>query len=496
MGCLLALTFGHGVRAINRDSKPLPGTEQHDGGRRASERAPPTNKMRVLDPCLCVFSVDRTLTGKQCPNDGHLAADCQVGRLCRDNTIHHGVEDSAYGGGALMASLLVQRLDRTFCGRECRVGILAEASAPGSAEASFLWQQMRTVRFGSELPNEAAASWNDLANAMHGSLAPFLANVPVSEKHKYVNQIERYYFQKVGLSFAPHRVFYFDDRESAVMSFAGSGFNALQVSCHSRDAGGVQGEAVTLQVGQGHTGIVSGKGIGLCGGVPEEVQQPQLGVHVCESLVKCVDADQHKILCPPSPPHSPAEPPPSPPPPVPPPPQSPPPPSLRPSPPPAPPAPPPSAQPFPPPLSPPQPKPPPHTPPPAPPPAPPPPPPYPSPPRPMIQKVERAMSHFLQGNDALIPPQYFAIAGALLLVPAVLFFLRRHDTKSRALTAVADQDDDDDDDDKDDDDDDDDDDNDNDDDDDDEDDEDDKDDDDDDDEEDGNERARAPGALS
>ena len=55
--------------------------------------------------CLCVFDVDRTLTGKQGLADG---------TQCAGNKIVDGVWDSAYGGGTLTLSQAAQGLNRSL----------------------------------------------------------------------------------------------------------------------------------------------------------------------------------------------------------------------------------------------------------------------------------------------------------------------------------------------------------------------------------------------
>ena len=63
--------------------------------------------------CLCVFDVDRTLTGKQGAEG-----------MCSKNKRYRGVFDSAYGGGDLSVSELGLSLRTTFCA-ECYLAILS-----------------------------------------------------------------------------------------------------------------------------------------------------------------------------------------------------------------------------------------------------------------------------------------------------------------------------------------------------------------------------------
>mmetsp|Transcript_26921 Transcript_26921/g.47909 ORF Transcript_26921/g.47909 Transcript_26921/m.47909 type:complete len:254 (+) Transcript_26921:100-861(+) len=78
-------------------------------------------------PCLCIFDIDRTLTGKQ----------GDTGR-CPGNRVTDGW-DGAYGGGKLTLSKLGQQIGSTFCG-QCR---LAAITAHGSQR-----QQVEAVLAG------------------------------------------------------------------------------------------------------------------------------------------------------------------------------------------------------------------------------------------------------------------------------------------------------------------------------------------------------------
>jgi len=78
-------------------------------------------------PCLCIFDIDRTLTGKQ----------GDTGR-CPGNRVTDGW-DGAYGGGELTLSKLGQQIGSTFCG-QCR---LAAITAHGSQR-----QQVEAVLAG------------------------------------------------------------------------------------------------------------------------------------------------------------------------------------------------------------------------------------------------------------------------------------------------------------------------------------------------------------
>mmetsp|Transcript_50801 Transcript_50801/g.163057 ORF Transcript_50801/g.163057 Transcript_50801/m.163057 type:complete len:142 (-) Transcript_50801:67-492(-) len=107
---------------------------------------------------------------------------------CPGSRVVAGVYDNAYGGGPMTLSALGQGIGQTACGR-CALGAVSAGSG-GS-----------------------------------GAMQSMLRGVDLQD------------------------VYFFDDKASAVGSFRGSGMNAHQVSCASRDVGGY----------------------GLCGATPGEV---------------------------------------------------------------------------------------------------------------------------------------------------------------------------------------------------------------------------------
>jgi len=323
-----------------------------------------------------------------------------------------------------MISDLTKRLHITFCARECRFGIIASGDVSGadSTLRSMLWQQVRNMPYGHEIPSDASTSWADGTTAFHGQTAPFLTGASEGLKYLFIPLIERYYFEKHGWAFAKHRIFYFDDKASNIISFAGLGYNALQISCHSRDEG--NGPGASFQYGRPLS-----TGIGLCGGKLEELEVPFLGVRLCNTLDKCLDEFQRPAHCSPSPPPSPNSPPPLCPPPSPPlphSPPSPPPPPRPPPPPPVAPPPPPSALPTPPPISPPPPGPPPFLPPLVP------PTPPPMAPEPIVARAERVFSQFARDQHQDVPPLLIAFLGCFWTTFAVLFFWRRQQAVERS----------------------------------------------------------------
>lgn len=81
--------------------------------------------------CLCVFDIDRTLTGAQ--------GVAGPGSTCPGNKVINNVWDSAYSQGWLTLSEAAQKLQQTFC-NECFLGIVShgDASGHGSPERDFI----------------------------------------------------------------------------------------------------------------------------------------------------------------------------------------------------------------------------------------------------------------------------------------------------------------------------------------------------------------------
>merc|ERR1712232_803083 len=81
--------------------------------------------------CLCIFDVDRTLTGKQ-----DAIHDCPA------NVVTH-CSDNAYGFGELTLSQFSANIGATFCST-CYVGIVTagDADGPNSCERNRLEKQL------------------------------------------------------------------------------------------------------------------------------------------------------------------------------------------------------------------------------------------------------------------------------------------------------------------------------------------------------------------
>jgi hypothetical protein len=189
------------------------------------------------DPCLCLFGIDRTLTGR------HGAVD-----ECPGNVEIDGVSGSALQGGTLVLSALGAAVEKTFCGR-CYQGIVSAGSATGSQERAHLRE--RLTGFGRPVPD----IWSSPININ----SPLIIGCANDEKARCAYDIVGWYKRVKGVDIYPGEVYVFDDFEGSRDSFAKYGFNALQVSCGSRDD----------------------EGVGLCGARPEEVVRKK-GISICE----------------------------------------------------------------------------------------------------------------------------------------------------------------------------------------------------------------------
>lgn len=212
-----------GQAAPKPAGKTLPGHANETADHRASAAG---------GHCLCLFDIDRTLTGRQ-------------GDTCGgSNRVVGGVWDPAYGGGTLTLSALGRAgVSSTFCGG-CKVGVISAGSGGGSG--------MRGQLAGRVLGGRAGHRWSGPSAS-----SPLIVGCHDGRKASCARGILRYY-ERRGVRISRSDVYHFDDKASSVSSFRGSGMNAIQVSCHSRGSGS-------------HGG---------CGATPGEVSRKD-GVHYC-----------------------------------------------------------------------------------------------------------------------------------------------------------------------------------------------------------------------
>jgi len=190
------------------------------------------------EPCLCAFDADRTLTTRP----GYM-------QRCEGTAKVPGVNDSASVPGTLVLSAMAQNIQGTFCKR-CYRGIVSAGDIGGlqSDERGVLGQMLgghqATVN----------GDWSDAANV----LSLLVVHAGKGAKQEIVRRMVDWLRSSNGVDIKDRDVHFFDDEEDNIWPFEDTGFNARQVSCASRDDGG----------------------IGLCGGGADEVEA-NLGVRTC-----------------------------------------------------------------------------------------------------------------------------------------------------------------------------------------------------------------------
>ncbi|CAE8640308.1 unnamed protein product [Polarella glacialis] len=193
--------------------------------------------------CLCVFDIDRTLTGRQ--------ADVVK---CPRNKLMQGVHDSAYGGGELtLSALATVGINTTFCGN-CYLGVVSAGDADGdnSAERAVLLEQVLQTSPYADLRQSvpSASSWSFSTDIK----SPLVLGAKNKEKQHSLEAIRQWYSQQ-GINISTTSVHFFGDRSENIPPFKEMGFNAREISCGSRDP--------TLYHGSGM--------VGYCGAIPEEI---------------------------------------------------------------------------------------------------------------------------------------------------------------------------------------------------------------------------------
>lgn len=199
--------------------------------------------------CLCLFDVDRTLTAKQ--NSEH----------CHRNGTYlvPGVADTAYHGGGLVLSELAQNVRRSFCG-SCLRGVLSNGDVGGPHSA------MRHV-VSAVLGGPEWTLTNKWEHYVDGRRSTLMVGIPNAEKARVAADVVSWLYQQRGVEIEKTRVYFFDDSAENVRQFKGTGMNAQQISCTSRD---------------------KGAHLGVCGGRTDELSEDG-GVLTCEDKGSPVD---------------------------------------------------------------------------------------------------------------------------------------------------------------------------------------------------------------
>lgn len=226
--------------------------EEEKGEKEEKGKKDEKEEKPVFKKCLCVFDIDRTLTGKQGWED-----------KCKKDTKLAGIPDQAYAKGTLMVSELAQSVGATFCG-ECYHGIVTagQASGEGSPERKQLLKYIGgTARTRSDF-------WQDIQfkpeTEVHTSL---VVQALDTRKQDSVRSMVNWWKNKQGIDIKDEDVYFFDDIKENVQPFEGTGFNAKQVSCAVRGP---------IEVPGAYDGKVGG-----CGGAFTEVKKFK-GVHTCD----------------------------------------------------------------------------------------------------------------------------------------------------------------------------------------------------------------------
>jgi len=193
--------------------------------------------------CLCVFDIDRTLTGKQgatseCPGNKQL-----------------DLNDHAYGGGrATLSALSAQGISTTFC-NECYLGI---TSAGGGSGAGSPWNNyiLESIMRGAVMDAfaqkfaTAAKRWS-YGTDVHSPWVLYQGNKIKQNSVELVRQ----WYGRHGVSIASSEVYFFGDRTENIEPFSGLRMNSREISCGSRDWRLYHGSGL----------------VGFCGARPEEI---------------------------------------------------------------------------------------------------------------------------------------------------------------------------------------------------------------------------------
>jgi hypothetical protein len=211
--------------------------------------------------CLCVFDVDRTLTGAQ-----------GAAKDCPKNTIQPGITDNAYtqqcqarGSCILTLSEAGMNLDKTFCAK-CMHGIVSAGQA-GGVDSKGKPSQERDIIFSKVGPENRTLSTTWEATYAPGMkvTTSLVLGWPDGQKQNAVQTMVEWFGAK-GVYIPNEMVYFFDDRDINIKPFAGTGFNAQEISCATRDS-------------------KDNNAIGLCGATLAEIA-PTKGVNTCASRNK------------------------------------------------------------------------------------------------------------------------------------------------------------------------------------------------------------------
>lgn len=193
--------------------------------------SPPTAPTPAPTPkgkgCLCIFDIDRTLTGRQ--DMGNTGA-------CSKNTVQPGIQDVAYTQGTLALSELGEHVEKSGC-NECYMGVIS-AGGPTGPEKGKLFEHL-TVN--GKMPDGVTSmdAWHTCeapGGVATKASGPFFTLCHDGIKQKTVPFLKKWYESK-DIYIDDEEVYFFDDRESNVSPFdTDNPYNAKQISCATRDS--------------------------------------------------------------------------------------------------------------------------------------------------------------------------------------------------------------------------------------------------------------------
>jgi len=201
---------------------------------------------RTCNACLCVFDIDRTLTGKQGDTE-----QCPRNRVL-------DMTDLGYGGGkATLSALSAEGIATTFC-NSCYLGITS--AGHGSGEGSE-WNQyildniMRGDRHDAFITaHPEYKEWSKGTDVR----SPYVLGQGNTIKQDSVELIRLWYgMPERDVCISPGEVYFFGDRTENIEPFSRMGLNSREISCGSRDPDLYKGSGM----------------VGYCGATPEEIRR-------------------------------------------------------------------------------------------------------------------------------------------------------------------------------------------------------------------------------
>merc|ERR1719440_2550748 len=225
-----------------------------------------------LGDCLCIFDLDRTLTGAQGNPGGH----------CANNHVYPAIKDSAYAGGDLTLSEAGFNLQQSFC-KGCFASVISHGHA-GGAESDM--RQKLLIHLNAEKDHRLRlddqwSMYDPVADKVH---SPLVTGVDRGDKHKTALAVRTWFKQNKQTIIPFGSIHVFDDEKSNIDEFrTQEGFNARQISCASRDN-------------------TKNQAIGWCGATIAEIK-PDKGIFECPSVPR-----RRRTAPPPTPPPPPPPP--------------------------------------------------------------------------------------------------------------------------------------------------------------------------------------------